>query len=159
MQPNINLPPGFISVDEAVKLINSDTRENPVIDMDYLAAHLNWIETGGNIRIPRIRRLKPEEIRKTKRGKIIEYEHIGDENVQILTSFDKELLRKTIRDKYAELTHKEYKEITTKAKSTVADDAEGKEAVRPRTNRPIAKEGQSIGGGEVITSNGDNLVV
>lgn len=159
MNANTNIPTGFISVDEAVDLINSDTRKDPVVDMDYLVAHLNWIETGGNVRIPKIRALGKDEIYKTKRGKLVQFEHTGDVYVQVLTAFDRELLRKTIRDKYAELTHKEYKEITTRAKSTVADDAEGKEAVRPRANKPIAKEGASIGSGEVMTSNGDGLQV
>ena len=56
--------------------------------------------------------------------------------------------------------HHEYKEIGVKARSTVADDAQGKAAVKPRVNtKPIAKEGAAIGGGEVISTNGENLSV
>ena len=36
MQPT-NLSPGFSTIDEAVRLIQSDTRKNPVVDMDYIA--------------------------------------------------------------------------------------------------------------------------
>ena len=46
-----------------------------------------------------------------------------------------------------------------RAMSTVADDAQGREAVRPRANKPIAKEGTNIGGGETVTSNGEGLQV
>ena len=159
MQEN-NLAPGFVTVDQAMELIKSDTRENPVVDMDYLIAHTNWIETNHNFRIPKIRMLKPEEVRRTKRGKIIEYENIGDIYVYIATNFERELLKKTIYDKYRELVGHEYKELGVRARSTVADDAQGRAAVQPRNNnKPIAKEGTVIGGGEVITSNGDGLSV
>ena len=158
MQEN-NLAPGFITVDKAVELIKSDTRENPVVDMDYLVSRIKWVETAHNFRIPKIRRLKPEEVYKTKRGKTIEYENIGDAYIYIATNFEKELVRKTILDKFRELVGHEYKEQTVRAMSTVADDAEGRSAVKPRANKPIAKEGQSIGSGDVVNSNGDGLVV
>ena len=153
------LSPGFISVDEACELIKSDTRENPVVDMDYLVSRLKWVETAHNFRIPKIRRLKPEEAYRTKRGKVIEYENTGDAYIYIATNFEKELVRKTILDKFRELVGHEYKEQTVRAMSTVADDAEGKAAVKPRTNKPIAKEGQSISSGNIINSNGENLSV
>lgn len=161
MQPSTGqLSPGFITVDEACKVIQSDTRENPVVDMDYLVGHIVWIETNHNFRIPKIMRLKPEDIRRTARGKYIEYEHIGDLYVYIATNFERELLKKTILDKYKELVGHEYKELGVKARSTVADDAQGKAAVKPRVNaKPIAKEGTDIGGGEVIQSNGEGLSV
>lgn len=157
---NGQLSPGFIEVDEAVALIKTDTRQNPVVDMDYLIGHIVWIETRHNFRIPKIRRLAPEEIRHTKRGKVIEYENTGDVYVYIATNFEKELLKKTILDKFRELVGHEYKEAGVKARSTVADDAQGKAAVQPRNNtKPIAKEGAIIGGGETINSNGEGLSV
>lgn len=154
-----NLSPGFISVDKACELIKSDTRENPVVDMDYLVSRLKWVETAHNFRIPKIRRLKPEEVYRTKRGKVIEYENIGDAYIYIATNFEKELVRKTILDKFRELVGHEYKEQTVRAMSTVADDAQGKAAVQPRSNtKPIAREGAVISGGETITSNGEGLL-
>lgn len=154
-----NLAPGFITIEKACELIKSDTRENPVVDMDYLVSHLVWIETNHNFRIPKIRRLKPEEIKRTKRGRIIEYETTGEEYVYIATNYEKEFLKKTILDKFKELVGHEYKQVGVRARSTVADDAEGRAAVQPRPNKPIAKEGQSIGSGDVVTSNGDGLSV
>lgn len=154
MQEN-NLAPGFVTVDQAMELIKSDTRENPVVDMDYLVSRLKWVETAHNFRIPKIRKLKPEEVRRTKRGKIIEYENTGDVYIYIATNFEKELVRKTILDKFRELVGHEYKEQTIRAMSTVADDAQGKAAVQPRANKPIAKEGTIISEGTIATSNGD----
>lgn len=160
MQPSTNqLSPGFITVDDAVKLIQSDTRENPVVDMDYLVSRIKWVETAHNFRIPKIRRLKPEEVRRTKRGKIVEYENIGDAYIYIATNFEKELIRKTILDKFRELVGHEYTEQAIRAISTVADDAQGRSAVQPRVNKPIAKEGSIIGEGTTVTSNGENLQV
>lgn len=153
------LSPGFSKIEEAVELIKSDTRSNPVVDMDWLVSRVKWVETGHNFRIPKIKRLAPEDVRRTKRGRVIEYDNIGDMYVYVATNFDKELLRKTILDKYRELVGHEYQELTVKATSTVADDAQGRDAVKPRNNKPIAKEGQSIGSGEMITSNGENLTV
>ena len=70
------------------------------------------------------------------------------------------MLKKTILDKFRELVGHEYKEIGVRARSTVADDAQGRAAVQPRNNaRPIAKEGAIIDGGEVISSNGEGLSV
>lgn len=159
MNPNNQLSPGFSTIDEAVELIKSDSRENPVVDMDYLVAHVVWIEVNHNFRIPRVRRLSADEIYRTKRGKIVEYEQTGDTYVRVDTNFQKELLKKTILDKYRELVGHEYRELGVRARSTVADDAQGKAAVQPRNNsKPIAKEGAVIGGGETVTSNGDFAV-
>lgn len=156
---NENLAPGFISVDAAVDLIKSDTRENPVVDMDYLVSRIKWVETAHNFRIPKIRRLAPDEVYRTKRGKLVEYENIGNAYIYIATNFEKELVRKTILDKFRELVGHEYKEQTVQARSTVADDAQGKAAVQPRNNtKPIAKEGAVIGEGTTATSNGDFAV-
>jgi hypothetical protein len=128
--------------------------------MDYLIGHTIWIEANHNFRIPKIRRLAPDEVRRNRRGKVIEYENVGDVYVYIATNFEKELLKKTIFDKYRELVGHEYKELGVRARSTVADDAQGKAAVQPRNNtKPIAKEGAVIGGGETINSNGEGLSV
>lgn len=160
MSPTNNgrLSPGFISVDEAVALIKSDTRENPVVDMDYLVSRIKWVETAHNFRIPKIRRLAPEDVIRTKRGTIKEYETIGEANIYIATNFERELVRKTILDKFRELVGREYQSKNTRAVSTVADDAQGKGAVRPRPNKPIAQEGSSIGSGSETVSNGDFAV-
>lgn len=159
MQPR-ETRPGFISVEDAVKLIESDTRSNPVVDMDYLVSKIVWIEVNHNFRIPKIKRLKPEEVHRTKRGKIVEYETIGEVNVSIDTAYQKEYLKKAILDKYRELVGHEYKEAGVRAVSTVADDAQGRAAVQPRANvKPIAKEGSLIGEGTTMDTNGQNLTV
>lgn len=161
MQPNKqNLRPGFISIEDACDLIKSDTRENPVVDMDYLSSHTVWIETNNTFRIPKVRKLKPEEVRRTRYGKVVDEEKIGDVYVEVVTNYQKELLKKTILDKFRALTGREYQEAKVKARSTVADDAQGKAAVQPRNNnKPIAKEGAVIGDGAIMDTNGQGLSV
>lgn len=157
MSPN-NLAPGFISIDDACALIKSDKRDNPVVDLDWMMSRIDYIDVNHNFRIPKIRKLAQNEIRKTRRGKYIYFDHTGDVYVSIRDSFDKELLKKTIRDQYREEAGREYNERKLRAITTVADDAEGKAAVQPRAAKPIAKEGQSIGGGETITTNGEGIM-
>lgn len=153
------LAPGFITVDEACKLIKSDTRDDPVVDMDYLIAHILWIEVEHNFRIPKIRMLKREEIRKTKRGNIIYQENIGEVNVALKTLYEVELLKKTIKDKYRELVGHEYNDKKIVARSTVADDAQGENAVRPRNNpNPVTKEGETVYSGTLQNSNGEGVL-
>lgn len=158
MQNRGNLSPGFVEVDEAVELIRAATRKDTQVDIDKLIIKKKWIETGHNFRIPLVRKLKPEEIYRTRRGKVVDYEEVGEMNVYIATNFQKELLLKAINDKFKELAGHEYRELATHAISTVADDAQGKDAVRPRGNTPIAKEGANIGEGTTATSNGDFAV-
>lgn len=160
MNPSSNntLSPGFISVDDAVKLINSDSREDPKVDVQYLMDNLRWIDVQRNVRIPKLRRLAEDEVYRTPHGKLVQIERTGSANVAVTSAYERELLKETIRNKFKELAGEEYQEQFVRASSTVADDAQGKEAVRPRTNKPIAEPGSSIGSGE-ITTNGENLQV
>lgn len=149
MSPKETLRKGFISVEDAVKLIKSDTREKPVVDMDWLIAHKVWLDRNGpahNFRIPKIRMLKPDEVYKTPRGKIIEYEVVENVYVDIRTPLENELLKDAISKKYEELVGHEYRELTVRSCSTVSDDASGNN-VKPRVSKPIAEEGHTIGSG------------
>lgn len=159
---NQQLPPGFISVEAACELIKSDSRDNPVVDMDYLIAHKVWLDRNGpahNFRIPKVRRLSQSEVYTNRYGKTVDEEVTGSVYVQINTAFENELLKKTITDKYRELVGHEYRELKTRGMSTVADDAEGKNAVRPRPRAPMSKEGDTIGSGDMLTTNGEGLKV
>lgn len=159
MLTNTQLPTGYSSVDEAIKLIQSDRDDNVVVDMDYIITRKKWIETGHTFRIPRIRRLAPNEIYRNKRGQVVEFAKTGEMNVLITTNLEKELLLKTINDKYRELVGHEYQEAIARGISTVADDAQGQSAVRPRRNTPNTKVGDAIGGSGIATSNGEALSV
>lgn len=156
---NNNVPIGFTPIEEAIEAIKSDTLENPTIDIDYIVAKQVRIEPGRNFRIPKIRKLAPEERKRDVRGNVKVIEYVGDINVEIRNQYDKEILKKAINDKYYEFKHKEYNALKTRGVSTVADDAEGRNAVQPRANTPNTKEGDFIGGGNTVTTNGESLSV
>lgn len=143
MQPT--LPKGFITIEEAVKLINSDSRKEAKVDTRWLVKHIDWIEEKHNFRIPLMKTTDKNTVVQT-----------GNRYVEIVTSFDKELMKKTIRDHYRDMVGHEYDAPVTKAVSTVADDEQSGGAVRPRKAKSIAKEGAVIGTGETI-KNSDGL--
>lgn len=155
------LPTGYISVQDAVELIKKDTRDNPIVDMDWLIARKKRIEVGHTFRIPRVRMLPPEKVKRSRFGKVIDYEVVKSEYVFISDAFEQELLKKTIGDKYAEMVGHEYRELGLKSRSTVSNDATSAsvQAVRPRNIKPIAKAGTSIGIGSELTSNGEGIEV
>lgn len=143
MQPA--LPKGFISIDEAVELINSDTRANAKVDTSWLVHHIDWIEEAHNFRIPLLKTTTDKKVVRC-----------GSKFVQVLTSYDKEVLKRAIRNHYRDMVGHEYEAQKVRAVSSVVDD-EVSSGARPRRSKPIAKEGQAIGTGETITTNGANL--
>lgn len=158
MQPA--LPKGFISIEEAVELINSDSREEAKVDIKWLVGHVDWIEEAHNFRIPLARQATKEEYTKFisnhPAAKFDGLIHLGSKFVQIMNSYDKEVMKKAIRDHYRDLVGHEYQAQNVRAVSSVADDTVAG-GVRPRKSKPIAKEGAVIGTGETITTNGANL--
>lgn len=143
MQPT--LPKGFISIQEAVTLINSDTRSDAKVDTKWLVEHIDWIEDKHNFRIPLMKTTSDKKVVK-----------IGSKYVEIRDAYDREALKRAIRDHYRDMVGHEYAAQNVRAVSSVADDEVGS-GVRPRKAKPIAKEGQTIGTGETITTNGANL--
>ena len=143
MQPT--LPKGFISIQEAVTLINSDTRSDAKVDTKWLVSHIDWIEESHNFRIPLMKTTADKKVVR-----------IGSKYVEIRDAFDKETMKRAIRDHYRDMVGHEYAAPAVRAVSSVADDEVGS-GVRPRKSKPIAKEGQTIGTGETITTNGANL--
>ena len=144
MQPT--LPNGFITVEDAVKLIQSDTRSDAKVDTKWLVKHIDWVEEAHNFRIPLMKT--------TSDKKVV---NIGSKYVPVMTSYDKEVLKKAIRDHYRDMVGHEYDAPITKSVSTVADEEQTGGNVRPRKSKSIAKEGAVIGTGETIKTNGADL--
>lgn len=142
MQPT--LPKGFISIDEAITLIHSDKRDDAKVDTKWLVSHIDWIEEAHNFRIPLLKTTTDKKIAK-----------IGSKYVEVRSAYDREALKRAIRDHYRDMVGHEYQAQTVRATSTVVDD-EVAGGARPRKSKSIAKEGQLITG-ETITTNGANL--
>lgn len=143
MQPT--LPKGFLSVEDAVLLIHSDKRDNAKVDTKWLVSHIDWIEENHNFRIPLMKTTDKKDVVK-----------IGSNYVEVRNAYEREMLKKAIRDHYRDMVGHDYAAPTVKSVSTVADEEESGGNVQPRRRKPIAKEGATITG-ETQTTNGANL--
>ena len=98
----------FITVDEAIKLIESDSRENPVVDIKQMTDSYTYIELAHNFRIPLLA--------VNKDGFIVE-------NGNRYITFEKEIdvlrFREVVLNHYKETTSAKYDEeaITNPTKS------------------------------------------
>lgn len=152
-----SLPNGFITVEEAIALINSDTRDDAKVDTQYLVSHIDWIEEAHNFRIPLVRLATKEEIEKIMKrypgrrpnGLI----SLGSKTVSINTAYEKEYLKQAIRNHYKEVAGREYEAPTVRGLSTVADEEQSGGAAKPRRSKTIAKEGETIGSGQSRVTN------
>lgn len=154
---NRALPNGFISVEDAIKLIGTNTFDRPTVKIKWLAWHLDWVEELHNFNIPKVRLITKEEAERFvkdhpgKRPNELVSE--GSVYVYVRTSYDKEALKKAIRDNFRETSGREFSAPTTRGISTVKDEETGN-SERPRvTKRTIAKEGDIIGTGASTTTN------
>lgn len=152
-----SLPNGFITVEDAVKLIESNTFDKPTVDIKYLVGHLDWVELAHNFRIPLVRLVTPEEYKELMKRypgrRPSELTRVKDETVTLRTSFEVELLKKAIRDNYRAITKHEYQGKNTRGITTVIDEEKGTDAAPRATKNTIAKEGSIIGSGSTVSTN------
>lgn len=114
------LPVGFISFDDAIKLINSDTRDNPKVDVAKLIKNLPFLRAKSAFTIFLLKR--------DANGQIVPN---GNKPVQIASEYEKTIIEKTIIDKYKELTHRDYDKDGSgirKITSTVTDSSDNRDA-------------------------------
>lgn len=152
-----SLPNGFITVEDAVKLIESNTFDKPTVDIKYLVGHLDWVELAHNFRIPVVRLVTPEEYKELMKRypgrRPSELTRVKDETVTLRTSYEVELLKKAIRDNYKNITKHEYQGKNTRGITTVIDEEKGTDAAPRATKNTIAKEGSIIGSGSTVSTN------
>ncbi len=152
-----SLPNGFIAVEDAVDLIKTNTFEKPTVDIKYLVGHLDWVEVAHNFRIPKVRLVTKEEyaelLKKFPGRRPSELTSVADEYVTLRTSYEVELLKKTIRDNYRDITGHAYSKANTRGITTVIDEEKGADAAPRATKNTIAKEGSVIGSGSTVSTN------
>lgn len=158
------LPNGFISTEDAVELIGTNTFDEPTVDIKYLTGHLDWVEEQHNFRIPKVRLITKDEVARyikdhhgRRPGDLVT---LGSVYVYVRTSYDKEAIKKAIRDNYRKVAGKEFQAPITRGVSTVKDEETGN-SERPRvTKKTIAKEGDIIGAGvSSVTNSADGAGV
>lgn len=134
---NTNLPHGFVSVEEAIKLIESDTRKEPVVDVLFMVNNLPYLRVNGNFNIKLLTK---------KDGKIVDN---GSRFVQIESDFQRITLEHALTEHYKQATGKEIDPGQIGLSSiTAAYDDNGGSTVQPRLNdKPMTKFGDPTIGG------------
>lgn len=156
MQPqNGQLSKGFITVEEAIKIINKDTREKATVDLDWMAKNIDYIQEFKNFQIPVARNATEEEIKEfinkfpgKKPSPITRLEPLY---VYISGSYEKETLKHAIREAWKSHVGKELKEVKTKNKTTVYDpdnNTLGQGSAIQVNPNPQTKAGDDLGRGE-----------
>lgn len=129
----------FISVDDAVKYINSHTVANPTIDMKRMMKGYNYItrSRGTAYNIFLVEKVG-DKVRPA-----------GEISTVLKTTLDVELVKKALTDKYREIAGAEFNEQAhqLRAKTSVVDN--GGDAM-PRKSDPIAKPDQVVGDSPTI---------
>lgn len=107
------LPKDFLSFDDTIKLIQSDTREEPKVDIGFIADNLNYI-------LPRhtftLRLLK-----RNGQGKIIK---TGIRFVYLANEYEASTFEHEVVKKYEELTRQSLNLNPVKKVSTTVSDSE-----------------------------------
>lgn len=98
MQNSQPLPPGFVTIEDAIALIKADRRDNAVVDLQFLVNNLPYLRTKGHYNI---RLLKTVEGEKSGGKKVVRN---GSVNVFVATDYDKQILQRAIVDAFKERT-------------------------------------------------------
>lgn len=151
------LPKGYIEVEEAVELIKSNTFDKPTVDIKKLANSLDWIEVNHNFAIKKMRLITKEEyaekLKQFPGRRPSELISLGVVTTTLRSAYEVELLKKTIKDNYREVSGRMFDPKNTRGVTTVMDQESGGGA-RPRSSKKtIAKEGDLIGSGSTSTTN------
>lgn len=131
-----SLPKNFLTFDEAIKLIQAETRENPRVDISRLARNLKWLESKHNYTIFLLKR--------DASGAIVPN---GNRPVSLASEYEKTTLEHAIREKYKELARQEYQDGGIHKISTMVTDAE---SGGNSTGQPIENTESKINVGDSI---------
>lgn len=133
MNNNQALPEGFISVDEAIKLINSDTRDNAVVDVQKMMATIKFLRKNKTFRIPLIKSIN-------KRPWI---QKIGSKYIIPKNEFERTNVEHAIVSKFTEETGRaiDVESMGLKKVNTVMDD---KNNGSPVIEAPTTKFGEGL---------------
>ena len=131
---NNNLPTGFISVEKAIELIQSDTRSNAKVDTAFLLRNLPYLRVDGNYTIKKL---------KHENGKVVED---GEEFVQIDSDYHRAMLEHAIVDHYKMVTGHDIdpEQIGIKKLSTAVDDEQNPQGRITRNKNSKTKIGDSL---------------
>ena len=130
----------FVTIDEAIEIINSDTRKNPVVDITKMVNSLPHLRERGNFRIPLLTR--------DETGKIVKN---GSRFTTINSSWDKSRLEHAIVEHYkvVDKLHRTInpEEVGLKSLTTAIDDDKNTQGRLRVNDKPMTKYGDNTNGG------------
>lgn len=134
------LPKDFVEFDEAIKLIESDRRDHPVVDTPFLVNNIPYIREGGNYNI--------KLVKYDDSGKVVDN---GNRFVKLENEWECLTLKKIITEHYEKVsrnhTKLDYNEIGLNSFTTTIDDKTNPSG-KPITNdKPLTKYGDPTTGG------------
>ena len=136
-----NIPTGFISVEEAISLIESDTRSNAKVDTAFLLRNLPYLRVDGNYTIKKL---------KHEKGKVVD---AGEEFVHIFSDYQRSMLEHTIIEHYKMVTGRDIdpESIGIKKLMTTVDDEKNLSGRIMRNTESSTKVGDTLVSGATKT--------
>lgn len=134
-----NLPRGFISIEEAIKLIESDTRKDAKVDTSFLLRNLPYLRTDGNYTIKKLRHDK-------ETGRVV---NNGEVFVMVTSDYEKEMLKHAIVEHYRNVTGRtiDPDNIGLRSLTTTVDEETNLGAAIINNDKPTIKPGEDLGTG------------
>lgn len=142
MQDN-NLPNGFISVADAIALIESDSRTDAKVDTAFLLRNLPYLRVDGNYNIKKL---------KHENGKVVED---GEVFVTISSEYERAMLEHAITEHYKNVTGRivDPEKIGLRSITTAVDDEKNAGGRLMTNDKPMIKAGDDIVSGVNQTVN------
>lgn len=138
---NNNIPTGFISVEDAISLIESDTRSNAKVDTAFLLRNLPYLRVDGNYTIKKL---------KHENGKVVD---AGEEFVHIFSDYQRSMLEYAIIEHYKMVTGRDIdpESIGIKKLMTTVDDEKNLSGRIMRNTESSTKVGDTLVSGATKT--------
>lgn len=144
MQPNAQqLRPGFVTVEDAIKLIQADKRDDAKVDLQFLVNNIPYMQVKHNYNIKKL---------KTIDGKVVRDGHVY---VTLYTEYDRQMLLKAIQDAYAQRVGIQFNpdDLGVNYVSTMVDQEKNEMSGRPQAGAEAVLQKNEVikeGVGQVI---------
>lgn len=134
MQNSSNLPNGFVTVADAIKLIESDSRTDAKVDTAFLLKNLPYLRVDGNYNIKKL---------KHENGKVVED---GEVFVMIASEYERAMLEHAITEHYKNVTGRAVnpENIGLRSITTAVDDEKNANGYLMNNDKPMIKAGEDI---------------
>lgn len=132
---NSNLPNGFITIQEAIDLINEDTRSDAKVDTAFLVAGIPYLRVGGTYNIRKMKHVNGRAV------------YDGERFVLIETEYDRTMLEHAIVEHYKKMSGDmtyDPEKAGLKNLSTAVDDEENPSGRIIRQKKAMTKAGDDI---------------